>query len=62
MDQGKVEEWERRAVDMVERHWKWFVVAAWLAFCALFIAQRWTDIRFFGLPDTDDNMRMMQVR
>ena len=62
MDQGKVEEWERRAVDMVERHWKWFVVLAWLAFCALFIAQRWTDIRFFGLPDTDDNMRMMQVR
>ena len=30
MDQGKVEEWERRAVDMVERHWKWFVVAAFV--------------------------------
>ena len=62
MEQGKVEEWERRALDIVERHWKWFVLLAWLALCAFFIVQRWSQIRFFDLPDTDDNMRMMQVR
>jgi len=62
MEQGKAEEWERRALDIVEHHWKWFVVLAWLAICAFFIWQRWSQIRFFDLPDTDDNMRMMQVR
>src|SRR5690242_15110014 len=62
MEQGKVEQWERRALDIVEHHWKWFVVLAWLAICVFFIWQRWSQIRFFDLPDTDDNMRMMQVR
>jgi len=49
-------------VDWVERHWKTMVVVAWLAFCAWFIFMRRSDIRFFNLGDTDDNMRMMQVR
>ena len=49
-------------VDWVERHWKTMVVIAWLAFCAWFIFMRRSDIRFFNLGDTDDNMRMMQVR
>jgi len=47
---------------LLERRWKWVVVAAWLLFCAWFIYSRWADIRFFNLGDTDDNMRMMQVR
>ena len=34
----------------------WFAVAAWL------IYDRWGAIRTFALGDTDDNMRMMQVR
>jgi hypothetical protein len=62
MLQSKIDEWERQAIDVVERHWKWIVVLVWLAICAWFILQKWTDIRFFGLPDTDDNMRIMQVR
>ena len=49
-------------VDWVERHWKAVVVVAWLLFCAWFIFMRRSDIRFFNLGDTDDNMRMMQVR
>jgi len=60
--QTKVDEWERKAVAIIERHWRWIVVIAWLAICALWIAQKWGSIRFFFLPDTDDNMRMMQVR
>ena len=49
-------------VALVERHWKWAVLLVWLGFCAWFIFNKWTDIRFFDLGDTDDNMRMMQVR
>jgi hypothetical protein len=67
MLQGKalqinVEAWERRAVEIVGRHWKWIVLAAWLVACAWFMIEKWSSIRFFFLPDTDDNMRMMQVR
>jgi hypothetical protein len=51
-----------RAVDLIERHWKWVVVLSWLAFCAWFIFNRSNDIHLFKLGDTDDNMRMMQVR
>jgi hypothetical protein len=49
-------------MEIAERHWKWIVVLVWLLVCALFISQKWNDIRFFNLPDTDDNMRIMQVR
>ena len=59
MLQRKVETWERRALELIEREWKWIVVVVWLGLCAWFIYQKWTDIRFFGLGDTDDNMRIM---
>jgi hypothetical protein len=62
MPQSKLEAWEGRALDIVERHWKRVVLAIWLLACAWFIFQKWNDIRWFGLGDTDDNMRMMQVR
>ncbi|MFL6721868.1 MAG: AcrB/AcrD/AcrF family protein [Sphingomonas sp.] len=62
MAERKDEEWERRALALVEREWKWIVLLVWLGFCAWFIFDRWHEIRWFGLPDTDDNMRIMQVR
>ena len=62
MLQSKVDDWERRARDLIEREWKWVVVIVWLLICGVFIYQKWNDIRWFGLGDTDDNMRMMQVR
>jgi hypothetical protein len=62
MLQSKIDEWERRAVAVAERHWKWIIILVWLGICAWFIYQRWSQIRFFSLPDTDDNMRIMQVR
>ena len=52
----------KRAIDLLERHWKWVVIAAWLAFCISFTVQRWGMIQSFALPDTDDNLRMAQVR
>src|SRR3954462_5088066 len=53
---------EERVVALIERHWKAIVVLVWLGLCAWFIFQQWDSIRFFRLGDTDDNMRMMQVR
>ena len=62
MEQSKEGDWERRALGFVERHWKAVVVLVWFAFCAWFIIDKYTQIRWFGLGDTDDNMRIMQVR
>src|SRR3954447_5074490 len=62
MPQSKLDDWEALAVDLVERHWKLIVFLAWLGLAAWFTWSKWTDIRWFGLGDTDDNMRIMQVR
>ena len=62
MAEGKEEEWERRALELIERRWKTIVLLVWLSFCAWFIYDGWNQIRWFGLGDTDDNMRIMQVR
>jgi hypothetical protein len=51
-----------RVLALLERHWKAITILAWLLFCAWFIYSRWWSIVTFNLGDTDDNMRMMQVR
>lgn len=62
MAQGKQGDLERRALDLVERRWKVVVFLVWLGFCSWWIYSSWSSIRWFGLGDTDDNMRIMQVR
>ena len=62
MAEGKVEHWERKVVALLEQRWKLIVLLVWLGFCGWFVFQKWSDIRWFGLGDTDDNMRIMQVR
>jgi hypothetical protein len=42
MLQSKIDEWERRAVAVAERHWKWIIILVWLGICAWFIYQRWS--------------------
>ncbi len=49
-------------IEDLDRHWVQMTLAAWLAVAAWFIWQRWGGIYWFALGDTDDNMRMMQVR
>ncbi len=44
------------------KRWFWMVCAAWLLISAYFIYDRWAQIYWFSLGDTDDNMRLMQVR
>ena len=51
-----------RVIDWLERHWKLVVVWVWLSLCVYFVITRWTSIQYFSLSDTDDNMRMSQVR
>jgi hypothetical protein len=51
-----------RESKLLDRHWKLIVLLAWLGFCAWWIYSSWANIRWFGLGDTDDNMRIMQVR
>lgn len=58
----KEHRFEELALDALERHWKLIVVLAWLAFCAWYLWNNYDSVRFFRLGDTDDNMRMMQVR
>jgi hypothetical protein len=62
MLQSKVRDWEARALELVERRWKLIVLLTWLGFCTWWIYDNSWNIRYFGLPDTDDNMRIMQVR
>jgi hypothetical protein len=44
------------------RHWVKIVIAAWVLIAAYFVYARWQQIYWFSLGDTDDNMRLMQVR
>ena len=62
MTQGKEGDLEARVLALIEREWKWCVLLVWLGFCAFFLYDKWDQIRWFGLGDTDDNMRIMQVR
>ena len=43
-------------------HWRRWLFAIWLLACVAFLIMRWPAIAAFALPDTDDNMRMSQVR
>ena len=48
--------------DHFDRHWRLWVTLFWLVMAAVFIAARWKLIGWFALGDTDDNLRLMQVR
>jgi hypothetical protein len=49
-------------LDLLEKHWRSWILLFWIATSVLMIWSYWGPIRGFGLGDTDDNMRMMQVR
>ena len=51
-----------RLLALLDRHWRLLVVLTWAGMCAWLLYKRWADVAAFGLGDTDDNMRMMQVR
>lgn len=47
---------------MMERDWIRLSLIAWLCIAIYFLHDRWTSIHYLQLGDTDDNMRLMQVR
>ena len=48
--------------DFLARHWKVILFLVWLVTSSYLIFERWMPIQWFALGDTDDNMRIMQVR
>src|SRR3954452_18157852 len=62
MAEGKAGDFEARALDWLGRNWKLVTFLCWLGFCAWSIFVSRNQIRWFALGDTDDNMRIMQVR
>ena len=48
--------------DFLERRWKTILFLVWLGASIALIVYRWKAIHWFALGDTDDNMRIMQVR
>ena len=51
-----------RIDETLARHWRTFVVLAWIGYCAFYLFSRWGAIHYFALGDTDDNLRLVQVR
>ncbi len=52
----------QRQLIFIERYWRWLAVLAWALFAAWLLTSKWNNIAGFVLTDTDDNMRMSQVR
>ncbi|WP_284053734.1 AcrB/AcrD/AcrF family protein [Stakelama marina] len=46
----------------VDRHWLRWSILIWLMIAVFYFWQRWPYIYWLALRDTDDNMRLMQVR
>ncbi|MEP9403463.1 AcrB/AcrD/AcrF family protein [Sphingomonas sp. VNH70] len=46
----------------LERHWLRWALLAWAVLAAYFLWNRWNAVHWLALSDTDDNMRLMQVR
>jgi len=44
------------------RHWLKLTLFAWLVLSAYYLFERWNAVHWLSLGDTDDNMRLMQVR
>ena len=53
---------EQRVVELLDRHWKSLLALFYVLLCAYLIWSRWANIQGFVLTDTDDNMRISQVR
>lgn len=61
-DGGRIPDGQARLLAELDRQWIRFVLVAWAAVAAYYVWQRWGAIRWLALGDTDDNMRLMQVR
>ena len=51
-----------RWLDRLDRHWVRWLLLVWAAYAVWQVWQDWNLVRWLSLGDTDDNMRLMQVR
>jgi hypothetical protein len=57
-----VREAETGLLGDLRRNWVALTLVAWVVIAAWFVWDRWAAVRWLALGDTDDNMRLMQVR
>jgi hypothetical protein len=50
------------STEIFSRHWLRWLLLLWILSAAGLVMYRWPQINWFALGDTDDNLRMMQVR
>ena len=62
MSEDRLAALQARLAEPFFRHWRWLLVAAWLLYVLFIITNRWNLVQAFALPDTDDNLRLAQVR
>jgi hypothetical protein len=62
MTEGMFQRLGRTAPDMFFRHWRRVLVITWLVYLLVALASRWGPIQALALGDTDDNLRLAQVR
>ena len=62
MTQDRLAELQSKVAEPFFRHWRWILVGVWLLYVGFIIFSRWNLVQAFALPDTDDNLRMAQVR
>lgn len=62
MDQSDETSFEDRMMAWIERHWR---TVLWLMFagaCTYFLIYKWGQIQWLALSDTDDNLRLAEVK
>ena len=62
MAEGSNLQWRDRFVRALTHDWVSLTLLAWFGVTIYFMFDRWDGIHFLQLGDTDDNMRLMQVR
>ena len=62
MTEGVFQRLERSMPDLFFRHWRRVLVIAWLLYIIAIVSSRWLPVQALALPDTDDNLRLAQVR
>jgi len=62
MTEGVFQRLGRTVPELFFRRWRWVLIFTWLLYVIFTISSRQGLIEAFALPDTDDNLRMAQVR
>lgn len=53
---------EDRMMAWIERHWRSMIWLLFLGTCVYFLYYKWGQIRWLALSDTDDNLRLAEVK